>query len=187
MRELALDQNTIFIFCADNGTWGYGKASPISQKGTHVPLIIYAPWLTKHGEQDVLVNMCDMLPTIAELGGFKLPANYEINGESLVPFLFGDQPTHREWLYAYKGPMQIIRGSHVLRDGNGKWWDVSARPADLISFPRIDDWSTVSDAHRAERKKLEAILPRFDKHKTEHDAPGVTLPPGFKPKGGDEG
>ncbi|GAA5507947.1 hypothetical protein [Novipirellula caenicola] len=40
--------------------------------------------------------MSDFSPTIAELTGVDLPSNYEINGESLVPFLFGDKPTQRD-------------------------------------------------------------------------------------------
>jgi membrane-anchored protein YejM (alkaline phosphatase superfamily) len=162
LEALGIADNTIFIFCADNGTSGYGKNSTDRQKGTHVPLIISAPGLTKRGEQDVLVNMSDILPTIAGLTGVSIPEDYEINGESLVPFLFSDKPTHRDWLYGYWDDKQIIRGMKVLRDGRGKWWDVEKTPDDLISFPQITDWSKVSSAHRAERDQLEAILPRFD-------------------------
>ena len=63
-----------------------------------------------------------------------------------------------------------------MKDGKGKWWDVSAEPDDLISFPEIKDWNVVSDAHRNERDALLAILPQFNLHETEHDAPGVDLP-----------
>ena len=68
-----------------------GKNSSDRQKGCHVPLIIYAPDMKKHGEQDVLVSLADILPTIADLVGFDMPADYEINGESLLPFLFTDK------------------------------------------------------------------------------------------------
>ncbi|HBE70741.1 MAG TPA: sulfatase [Planctomycetaceae bacterium] len=171
-KDLGIADNTIFVFCADNGTSGYGKNSTDRQKGVHVPLIISAPGLTKRGEQDVLVNMSDFLPTIAEITGAELPADYEINGESLVPFLFGDKATHRDWLYGYKDKEQIIRGKKVLRDGRGKWWDVEHYPHDLISFPQITDWESVSSAHRAERDKLLAVLPRFDQQIHGKNAPG---------------
>ncbi|MEM9986770.1 MAG: sulfatase-like hydrolase/transferase, partial [Bacteroidota bacterium] len=46
LQELGIADNTIFIFCADNGTSGYGKGSVQIQRGTHVPLIIYAPGLS---------------------------------------------------------------------------------------------------------------------------------------------
>ncbi|GAA5477960.1 sulfatase-like hydrolase/transferase [Haloferula helveola] len=173
LAELGIADNTVLIFCADNGTSGYGKHNADRQKGTHVPLIMYAPGMTKHGRQDVLVNMSDFLPTLAELAGTPIPEDYEINGESLVPFLFSEKSEHRDWIYGYQGNKQIIRGRHVLRDGFGKWWDVSTSPENLISFPRIDDWTAVSDAHRKERDALKAILPRFDLHASAPDAPGV--------------
>lgn len=161
-KQLGILDNTIFIFCADNGTLGYGKNSTDRQTGTHVPMIISAPGLTKQGEQDVLVSLADLLPTIAEVTSAKLPANYEINGKSLVPFLFGEESDHREWLYGYKDSEQVIRGKKVLRDGRGKWWDVENTPDDLISFAQIKDWQSVSGAHRDERTALLTALPRFD-------------------------
>ncbi|MFD2255462.1 sulfatase-like hydrolase/transferase [Luteolibacter algae] len=173
LEKMGIADNTVIIFCADNGTGGYGKNSPDRQKGVHVPLIIYAPGMTKHGRQDVLVNLSDFFPTIADLTGAEIPANYEQNGESLLPFLFTDKPAHREWVYGYRGYMQLIRGSHVMRDGFGKWWDVSETPADLISFTEITDWDAVSEVHRAERAKLEAVLPKFGVKTNGPNAPGT--------------
>ena len=173
LKAMHIEDNTILIFCADNGTSGYGKNSPVSQKGTHVPMIIYAPGmdLTKRGEQDVLVNMSDLLPTIAELGGVKIPESYEINGVSLIPFLTTEKSTHRDWIYAYHKEMQIIRGSKVLRDGKGQWWNVENYPENLIGFPKIKDWDKLSPAHIKERDKLKVVLPRFNVHAIEHDPP----------------
>ena len=179
LKALGIENNTIFIFCADNGTSGYGKSTAVSQKGTHVPLIIYAPGmnLTKQGAQDVLANMSDLLPTIADLGGVILPDSYEINGESLLPFLTTDKKTHRDWIYAYHEDATIIRGNLVLKDGNNVWYDVSEYPDDLISFPKITDWESVSHAHREEREKLNTIVPRFDTYATERNAPKNGIAP----------
>lgn len=174
MEELGIADNTILIFCADNGTSGYGKSSPAVQKGTHVPLIIYAPGLkmTKKGEQDILVNISDVLPTLVEMTGTKLPDNYEINGKSLVPFLFTDKENHREWIYSYHGGKQLIRSKKLLKDGKDIWYDVQDTPKDLISFKRIYNWEKVKDKSLVEeRDKLLAILPQYDKHAEAHDAP----------------
>ncbi|MBB6429550.1 sulfatase-like hydrolase/transferase [Algisphaera agarilytica] len=173
LEELGIADNTIVIFTADNGTHGYGKSRWFRQVGPHVPFIIYAPGMTKQGEQDVLVNISDILPTIAELGGFEFPEGYEIDGTSLVPFLFTDQEAHRDWVYAWQREGQILRGELVLIDGAGDWYDVSQTPDDLDDFPKITDWSKVSEAHRAERDELLAILPRFDLHATERNAPNA--------------
>ncbi|MEM9253759.1 MAG: sulfatase-like hydrolase/transferase, partial [Planctomycetota bacterium] len=173
LDELGVADNTIIIFCADNGTHGYGKGRWDRQVGPHVPMLIYAPGMSKQGMQDALVDLTDILPTVAELAGFSFPEDYELNGTSLVPFLFTDQPEHRDWIYAWQKDGQIIRGDLVLRDGTGRWWDVSEYPDDLISFPEITDWQSVSAEHRAERDELMKVLPRFDKFDTEYDAPSV--------------
>ena len=174
---MGIEDNTVVIFCADNETSGYGKNSHDRQKGVHVPMFIYAPGMTKHGEQDVLVNMSDLLPTIAELAGVTIPADYDHNGKSLIPFLMTDQPKHRDCVYGYSRQRQLIRGELVMKDGNNKWWDVSTEPADLISYSEIKNWDSVSQAHRAERDKLKGVLPEFDLFGTELDAPGHDLPP----------
>ena len=179
LDKLGIADNTVIIIAADNGTSGYGKASSERQKGDHVPMIIYAPGMTKHGKQEIMVSLADVMPTVAELCGYKFPADYKLDGKSLVPYLFTDQVTHRDWIYSYRGPEQMIRGTYVMKDGHGKWYDVS-RPVDNLDiFKEIKDWGSVLETHREEREKLLKILPRYDNYFTEHDEPGV--PPLKKP------
>lgn len=172
LNKMGIDENTVIIFCADNGTSKYGKHSPDRQKGTHVPLMIYAPGMTKHGRQDIMVNLTDMLPMIADIVGFELPSDYEIDGVSLWPWLTTDKADHRDWVYAYRGPMQLIRGRHVMKDGRENWWDVSDEPADLISYPQIEDWSSTAENQKKEKSLLLDAIKPFDLYATEHDAPG---------------
>ncbi len=178
-EQMGIADNTILIVTADNGTLRYGKANPNGQRGVHVPLFIYAPCLemTKSGKQDVLANLADLLPTVADIVGVELPKDYDINGESLIPFLTTEKREHRQWVYSYRSEMQFIRGDKVLRDGTGKWYDVSETPDDLGSFTLIKDWSRVSAEHRAQRDELESILPEFDLHETAHDGPGGIYQP----------
>ena len=173
LKELGIENNTILIFVADNGSAVYGKASSVQQRGTHVPLIIYAPVLnmTKKGEQDVLVNISDFLPTIADVAGVKIPDSYEINGESLLPFLTTDKAEHREWVYAYQRNEQLIRSKNVLIDGSGTIYDVSSYPSDLTSFPEIKNISSASAQHQQEYTMLQTILPKFSQATTGRDAP----------------
>jgi len=173
LKELGIENNTVLIFCADNGTSGYGKTSHDRQKGCHVPLIIYAPGvgLAKQGAQDALVNIADILPTLADIVGVPIPADYELHGKSLWPYLTATNAVHRDWIYSYKNGLQLVRGQRVMRDGSDKWWDVATQPPDLISFPQITDWNSVSQAHRDERDQLLAVLPEFDNYALEHDPP----------------
>ncbi|MDP4624545.1 MAG: sulfatase-like hydrolase/transferase [Opitutales bacterium] len=172
LEEMGIADNTILIFCADNGTSGYGKGMSDRSKGTHVPLIILAPGMTKQGRQDVLVSMADFLPTIADLADVDLPADFEISGKSLVPFLYGQDKNIRDFTYGYNKTDQIVRGSLVMKDGKDKWWDISQTPTDLISFPEINDWSKVSEAHRAERDRLIKTIKPFSMKVAGRDAPG---------------
>ncbi len=171
------------IFCADNGTSGYGKNSGDQQKGCHIPMIIYAPGMTKQGRQDVLVSVADMMPTIADLVGFKLPPEYEVNGESLVPFLYTDQKEHRQWIYCHRGPEQLIRTRNVLKDGRDKWWDVIEDPADLTGYTQIKNWTNVSQVQRRDRDMLLKVLPQYDLYFDEYNQPCVPDQPNArKPK-----
>ncbi|MBK1876974.1 sulfatase-like hydrolase/transferase [Pelagicoccus mobilis] len=173
LEEMGEADNTVIIICADNGTSGYGKNSGEKQKGCHIPMIIYAPGMKKQGEQDVLMSVADIMPTVAELVGFEIPKDYAVDGESVVPFLFSDKPEHRQWIYAHRGPEQLIRGQKVLKDGRDKWWNVAESPDDLISFSEIKNWNSVLETHREEREELLEILPEFDLYYDEHEAPGV--------------
>ena len=120
-KKMGIEQNTIFIITADNGTSRYGKSFVEKQKGTHVPMIIYAPALKmkKQGRQEALVNISDILPTIADIVGVKIPKNYKIDGESMIPFLTNKNEGHRDFIYSYRSGCQMIRGDKVLRDGYG--------------------------------------------------------------------
>ncbi|MGC6505417.1 MAG: sulfatase-like hydrolase/transferase [Coraliomargaritaceae bacterium] len=171
LKDLGIEEDTILIFSADNGSHRYGKTKVIQQRGVHVPFIVYAPRMEKNGEQNILVSLTDILPTLAEIMGVQLPTDYAIDGESLWPFLMTEKPNHRDWIYSFRSEKQMIRGKRVLRDGNGNWWDVQQLPEDHTSFPQIVDWEMVSKEHRSEYKRLTGLLPKFDLYKSEYDAP----------------
>ncbi|TWT78864.1 Arylsulfatase [Planctomycetes bacterium CA13] len=174
LKQMGLDQNTILIIAADNGTSGYGKGSPERQKGCHVPFMIYAPGIkfTKAGMQDVLLSIADVWPTLAEVMKVETPQGYEINGESFWSWLTTDQQQHRDWIYTHKSEKQLVRGKRVMKDGFGKWWDVSETPDDLISFRQITNWEAESTEFKDERDRLLQTIKPFDLHAIEHDAPG---------------
>ncbi|MEL6311361.1 MAG: sulfatase-like hydrolase/transferase [Pseudomonadota bacterium] len=173
LEELGIENDTILIFTSDNGTSGFGKGWRDRQKGTHVPLIVYAPGqsMTKSSEQDILVSLADFLPTLADIMGYEVPGDYELHGESFWPYLTTDAEAFRPWVYSWWKDDHFIRGYHVLRDARGVWWDVAETPDDLDSYRKIQDWGDVSAAHRDERDALRAIVPRFDLYESEHDLP----------------
>ncbi len=181
-KKMGIEKNTIFIITADNGTSGYGKGSHVSQRGTHVPFLVYAPYLkmTKQGRVDALVNMADILPTIAEIVGTEIPKDYEISGESLIPFLTTKETKHRDFCYSYKSNYQMIRGEEVMCDGVDRWYDVREYPSDLISFPQITDWSKATESMRKEKAMLIEKMKEYNLYDTAHDGPGGIFKPSSK-------
>ena len=111
LKDLSLEENTILIFMTDNGTSsgakfknleslpveGYnagmrGKKSSIYEGGHRVPFFIYWPKGNLSGGKDIetISAHIDVLPTLAELCGIKVPESHKPDGLSLVPLLKGD-------------------------------------------------------------------------------------------------
>jgi len=108
LDDLQLADNTVLIFTSDNGgVGGYqregiqagdttdnaplrnGKGS-LYEGGTRDPFIVRWPGVTKAGTTcDVPTIHVDMYPTFLEIAGGKAPADYVLDGESVVP-LFRD-------------------------------------------------------------------------------------------------
>lgn len=108
LDELKLAENTVVIFSSDNGgVGGYaregiakdssdttdnaplrsGKGS-LYEGGTRDPFIVRWPGVTKPGSAcDVPAIHVDVYPTLLDIAGAKPPANYVLDGESLVPLL----------------------------------------------------------------------------------------------------
>ena len=108
LDEHKLAENTVVIFSSDNGgVGGYaregigreggditdntplrsGKGS-LYEGGTRDPFLVRWPGVTKPGSTcDVPTIHVDLYPTLLEIAGAKPPANYVLDGESLVPLL----------------------------------------------------------------------------------------------------
>lgn len=158
LDRLGIADNTVIIFTTDNGSRieGYGKGSITKQRGTHVPMIVYAPGqLAVQGEQDILVDMTDIWPTLADIVGFEAPMDYEVGGESVWDYLTGESSEHREWISSYYQEHQMIRGKNVLMDGHGNWYDTRGA-TDGDSFTLIT--ANSDPVLLAEKRMLELAL-----------------------------
>lgn len=182
LKELGELENTVIIFTADNATQDnahhWGKAHIETQQGMHVPLLVYAPGLNLvKGRQNILVNMTDMLPTLAEIMGYEFPQGYDrLDGESLWPYLTGVSKTHRDRIYAMRMDAQMVRNDKVLKDGRGVWYDVNKRPGDYDSFTKLDDLpdGEYKSVLLAEKAKLDPLLAEQNLYNVDSEAP---LPP----------
>ncbi len=112
LEALDLDENTMVIFTADNGTHptiqsrigdelmigGKGKTT---DAGTHVPLIVYWPKQIK--EKQVYTNLIefsDFFATLADL----TEKNAKSDGKSFYPLLVGEDYKPRETAFVHYDP-----------------------------------------------------------------------------------
>ncbi|HBU58586.1 MAG TPA: arylsulfatase, partial [Verrucomicrobiales bacterium] len=127
LRRHKLDKKTLVIFTSDNGPWlSYGdhagSAGPLREgKGTmfdggcRESALMWWPGTIPAGSECTTPAMTiDLLPTVAELIGARLP-RHPIDGKSIVHLLKGTSDTspHEAYYFYYGRQLQAIR--------MGKW------------------------------------------------------------------
>ena len=103
-----------------------------------VPLIISAPWIKAQPRRsDAIVELVDVLPTIAQLAGLALPAGQVFDGASLVPLLQGE---------AWHKTAAFSQYPRRVRPSQPEWKDNSIIHKDRSTFThmgcsvRVADW-----------------------------------------------
>jgi len=112
LEELGLSENTLIMFTSDNGPHSEGGADPrffnsnaglrgfkrdLYEGGIRVPFIVTWPGAIIEGSvSDHPSAFWDVLPTLAELTGFKYE---ETDGISFLPELLGNEQTRHDFLY----------------------------------------------------------------------------------------
>ncbi|MEM1157330.1 MAG: sulfatase [Verrucomicrobiota bacterium] len=138
LKELEIDKHTLVVFTSDNGPWLVkgdhgGSAGPLRDgKGTtyeggqRVPCIFWWPGtITAGSETDFNASNLDLMPTIANLTGARLPDDRMIDGTDISCVLQGepDQASPAEFFVYARG--QAIRvGNWKYRKGkaHGTWF-----------------------------------------------------------------
>ncbi|NQU25595.1 MAG: sulfatase-like hydrolase/transferase [Candidatus Nealsonbacteria bacterium] len=113
LDALGIRDNTLVLFTGDNGVYTGitskldgrpyqgGKGCP-RDNGTHVPLVASWPGtVPKAKVSDALIDFSDVLPTLCELGGAKVPAALDVDGTSFLPLLQGKPLDGRRWIYCW--------------------------------------------------------------------------------------
>lgn len=130
LKALELDQNTIVLFCSDNGgtrsTKDYkvsnlplrgGKAS-MFEGGFRVCSLAWGPGLIPAGsESSEITTSMDLLPTFAKLGKAQVPSDRILDGLDISAILAGEAQaaSPREAFYYYRG-----RDLFAIRSGPWK-------------------------------------------------------------------
>ncbi|WP_153557333.1 sulfatase-like hydrolase/transferase [Roseimaritima sediminicola] len=149
LEELGLRENTLIIFTGDNGTYRgipsildgkpyVGGKGSTRDNGTHVPLIVNWPGRVAPGqESDRLVDFTDMLPTIAEVAGLEVPAEWQCQGVSFAGDFLGSpaQPRHSIYCWYHRDGLRDQASQHVRTArfklyGDGRFFDTGKDPAE---------------------------------------------------------
>jgi len=146
LKEMDLDQNTIFFLCGDNGGQAYfpskdrphgffgpnlnpetgerfraGKGS-LYEGGLKVPFLVRWPGMIKEEvETDHLCYFPDIMPTLAQLAGVDSP---KTDGLSLMPTLMGEpgQKKHPFLYWEYVGQTAVrMEDWKAYKGKKGEW------------------------------------------------------------------
>jgi len=114
VKALGIEGDTVFIFTADNGAESWleygnppgtdsganrgwpgpwrGSYGTAMEGGLRVPFLIRWPGKIPAGlESDEIVHLVDIFPTLARIGGGKIPTDRAIDGVDQLDFLLGKQ------------------------------------------------------------------------------------------------
>jgi arylsulfatase A len=146
LDDLKIADNTIVFFLADNGTdqalvnlWSNGRQIPggkgtMTDRGTHVPLLVRWPGKIKAGSTcNDLVDLSDFLPTLCEVTGAPMPKE-KIHGRSFAPQLRGKMGQPREWIHIQNGENRQVRNRDYMLNNQGELrrvvqiWENPAKP-----------------------------------------------------------
>jgi iduronate 2-sulfatase len=173
LDRLKLWDNTIVVFHSDHGYHlgehgGLWHKMCLFEETTRVPLIVAAPGKAKNSPSNGIVELVDVFPTLAEMGGLTQPADLE--GASFSRLL--DQP-NRTWkkaaftvvsrgenIDATKKLDATKMGRSVVTDQwrYTQWHDGSSELYDHATDPH--EWSNLAgeSRHASERDEMRKLL-----------------------------
>jgi arylsulfatase A-like enzyme/dienelactone hydrolase len=182
LDELGLRDDTLVFLATDNGTDNgtdqgmeqslggriHGRISgegiySLSERGINVPFIVNCPGRVPAGrESDALLNAADILPTLVDLAGAKLPKGVTIDGQSFAPLLRGEpeKTWKRPWTFTQYNTRRVVRDQRFKLFSTGEFYDLAADPLERHDLTRRDGGLDGEAAAAHERlKSVLASLP----------------------------
>jgi len=193
VKSMGLWENTAIVFTSDHGFYFgehgfFGKtrimhrqtySSPLYQEITRVPLFVYIPGI-KPRRVRALVSLVDLMPTLLELGGGKIPET--VQGKSLLSLLKGETDIFRDFvvssppLYNPGDPSKIVddklrtvKEPHFSTITTRKWtflYSTENSPAQLYDIEKDpqesqniigQNWQVAEDLHQKFVELLEKV------------------------------
>jgi arylsulfatase A-like enzyme len=140
-RELGLGDDTLLVLVSDHGEefleHGGISHNSVYQEVMHVPLIIRLPGAARGGTRVATrVRLIDVMPTLLQLVGLQAPPG--IQGETLVPLLFGTGPARdryvfSEWPRYGARALQAESWKYVQRRTGDELYDLTLDPGETTN------------------------------------------------------
>jgi len=166
LEDLGLDEKTVVVFTSDHGyhlgEHTFWQKSNLHEEVTKVPLIISAPGI-KASRSESIVELVDLMPTLAELCDIEIPKG--LHGESLVPVLKDPSVRVKDGALSFNnsGTSYRIKNWSYLRykDGKEEMYDMAKDPQQFINLAVLNTPSNVDQLNRM-RSLFNKRLKKFD-------------------------
>lgn len=137
LDESGLAENTVVIYASDQGFYlgehGWFDKRFMYEESLRTPFLVRWPGVTEPGSRtDAIVSNLDFAQTFLEMAGVEAPE--DMQGESLVPLLKGEQP--EDWRTSFYYHYYEFPGAHSVQ----KHYGVRDSRYKLIHFYEIDEW-----------------------------------------------
>ncbi|VGO19327.1 sulfatase-like hydrolase/transferase [Pontiella sulfatireligans] len=114
VKELGIENNTVIIFCSDNGTAVTAKTRGV-ERGCHVVFMAAGARIKQRGLTDELMDFSDIAPTLADYAGIEAKQTVPYDGISLKPFLTGKVDQTKPLIHGFISTSQLVRSKdHLL-------------------------------------------------------------------------
>lgn len=192
LEEEGLKEKTLILFASDNGPDPLtgarfnrnlrGMKYEIHEGGIRVPFIMHWPGTLKPGTREELIHFTDVLPTIMEICGQRIPNELKLDGRSFAGLLSGESvslPKKRYWQWNRKDP----RYGHNAAMREDQWKLVrpfvtrnipkpnTAKP--FVLYNLADDPAESTDVSKEHPERFERMKQDMKKWATEVEASRV--------------
>jgi len=176
VEELGLAERTLIFFIGDNGTGVdivsrqhgaevRGAKGATIDTGSRVPFLVWGPGVVTSGAtSNSLVNLNDIVPTLADLANVEMAPDYPGDGVSLVPVFSGEEKLSRESLFIHYEPRwptamparYAFDRRWKLYEGGG-FYDMRADPLEQNALNVDGLEAEAAAAYRALSQRIESM------------------------------
>lgn len=179
--------NTIVIFSSDHGlsmgSHGLLGKQNLYEHGMRVPLIFAGPKIPA-GKTPALAYLIDLLPTVCDLTGVKIPA--DLDGADLTPVIEGKEKKVRDTLFtAYRDVQRAVRDERYKlivypQINRVQLFDLQEDPDELKDLSNDAAMKPTLERLRGQLKNLQERYGDSQPLSVAMPKPAVFVPPGKK-------